>query len=100
MGRRMSRLVGFLFCCSSGAISCKTQQTNTVKYENFEFKPTIITSKKPERQLSVFIPKVQFTVDGVATFFKTTFNHEQYGEQVLSTSLQHLTQFLEHTQKT
>lgn len=57
-------------------------------------------TEKGIQSVSLFLPTVQFTADGVSTFFNQTFNREEYGTEFLPHSFSHMVQFLRYAYNT
>lgn len=60
----------------------------------FEPQPT-----EADKRLCLFLHKLEFTKDGIATFFSQTFNRKEYATEFLPHSFSHLIQFLRYAQQ-
>lgn len=52
-----------------------------------------------DKRLCLFLHKLEFTKDGIATFFSQTFNRKEYATEFLPHSFSHLVQFLRYAQQ-
>ncbi len=60
----------------------------------FDNQPT-----QADKTLCLFLNRLQFTQEGISTFFSQTFNRREYGAQFLPHNFSHLIQFLEYGKK-
>lgn len=67
----------------------------TPEVKRFEPEPT-----ESDKRLCLFLHKLEFTQDGIATFFSQTFNRKEYATEFLPHSFSHLIQFLRYAQQT
>ncbi len=56
-------------------------------------------NKDAEKKLNLFFNRIEFTHNGISSFFAHTFNRKEYGTDFLPHNFTHLAQFIEYSQQ-
>lgn len=56
-------------------------------------------TKEDEKKLNLFFNRIEFTHNGISSFFAHTFNRKEYGTDFLPHNFTHLAQFIEYSQQ-
>lgn len=79
--------------------STKQEVHDYLSVPNANITPIRITHRKEEdeKKLNLFFNRIEFTHNGISSFFAHTFNRREYGTDFLPHNFTHLAQFIEYS---